>query len=186
MEKILITLISLNFLCCDDKKSDKVTDTASDQIVEIYLVDPLDEARGFCLDIKGYKANANISNGLQAHSCYSYQGQIAVDQGFSFMKLSKNEFFMPSFDVCMEANFFSQTADLDLNYCDSNKLQKFIFTSNGSIRLESNQALCLTVAQGKSRNGGGGDPVHLIRSLTLDLCSDDLMSYQTWDTRSIE
>ena len=57
-------------------------ETILNEVVEIYLLETLDESRGFCLDIKGYKSNANIDNGLQAHTCYSYQGMVAVDQGF--------------------------------------------------------------------------------------------------------
>jgi hypothetical protein len=71
--------------------------------VEIYIRDQLDEPRGYCLDIKGYKLKAKINNGLQAHTCYSYQGEIAVDQAFDSLKLTKNQFFLPIFDVCMES-----------------------------------------------------------------------------------
>ena len=50
------------------------------ELVEIHLIDLLDEDRGYCLDIKGFKSKAKIDRGLQAHTCYSYQGNIAVDQ----------------------------------------------------------------------------------------------------------
>ena len=48
--------------------------------VEVYLLNQLDDHRGYCIDIKGSKSNANPENGLQAHTCYSYQGEISVDQ----------------------------------------------------------------------------------------------------------
>ena len=51
-------------------------------IVEIYSLDQMDDQRGYCIDIKGHKSKAKIVSGLQAHTCYSYQGSIAVDQGF--------------------------------------------------------------------------------------------------------
>ena len=51
--------------------------------VEIYSLDQLDDQRGFCIDIRGHKSKAEINSGLQAHTCYSYQGTIAVDQGKS-------------------------------------------------------------------------------------------------------
>ena len=56
-------------------------------LVEIKLIDNLDDKRGFCIDIKGYKSRANIERGLQAHTCYSYQGEIAIDQGLDANKL---------------------------------------------------------------------------------------------------
>ena len=50
--------------------------------VEVTLVDRLDEARGFCFDTLGFQTRARPEEGLQTHSCYSYQGQLAVDQSF--------------------------------------------------------------------------------------------------------
>ena len=56
------------------------------EAVEIYALNQLDEYRGYCLDIKGHKLKARTNKGLQAHTCYSYQGEIAVDQGFDSLK----------------------------------------------------------------------------------------------------
>ena len=53
----------------------------SSELVEIHLLDNLDDERGFCIDIKGHKSRASIEKGLQAHTCYSYQGHISIDQG---------------------------------------------------------------------------------------------------------
>ena len=52
------------------------------EIIEIYLLKPLNDSRGYCIDIMGSKSNADINKGLQSHTCYSYQGEISVDQGF--------------------------------------------------------------------------------------------------------
>ena len=73
------------------------------ETVEVLLVDRLDEPRGFCLDIRGHKQRARVDRGLQAHSCYSYQGQIGVDQGFDSDAIKAGRFHMPGFDVCMTA-----------------------------------------------------------------------------------
>ena len=35
----------------------------------------------------GYKTDSDINKSLQAHSCYSYQGEISVDQGFDKVKI---------------------------------------------------------------------------------------------------
>jgi hypothetical protein len=51
-------------------------------IVEIYSLNQMDDNRGFCIDIRGHKSKAKVNRGLQAHTCYSYQGEVAVDQGF--------------------------------------------------------------------------------------------------------
>ena len=61
-------------------------------LLEIYAMYQIDDQRGYCLDKKGHKSTAKIERGLQAHTCYSYQGEIAVDQDFDFDKLTKTAF----------------------------------------------------------------------------------------------
>ena len=68
-------------------------------LVEIYSLDQMDDPRLFCIDIRGHKSKAKTNSGLQAHTCYSYQGSIAVDQGFNLLKLDKGQFRLPAFDV---------------------------------------------------------------------------------------
>ena len=54
--------------------------------MEIYSLNQMDDDRGFSADIKGHKSKAKVNRGLQAHTCYSYQGEVAVDQGFNSSK----------------------------------------------------------------------------------------------------
>ena len=49
-----------------------ITSSQSDDNVEIYLLNQLDDPRGFCIDIRGHKLKAKIDKGLQVHTCYSY------------------------------------------------------------------------------------------------------------------
>ena len=154
-----------------------------DDNVEIYLLNQLDDPRGFCIDIRGHKLKAKIDKGLQVHTCYSYQGEISPDQGFNSLKLSKNQFYLPSFNVCMEASSLSPSTNLRLGKCDPNKFQNFEWSNKNKISLVSNRKLCLTVDQGQSRKGGGGSPVHLMRNLSLELCSKSLNPYQVWSIR---
>ena len=157
----------------------------SGKIVEIYSLDQVDDQRGFCIDIRGHKSKAKVNSGLQAHTCYSYQGSIAVDKGFDSLKLDEDKFHLPAFNVCMEAASNTASSSLRLNKCQDEELQKFEWDSNGRIYLISNIKLCLTVAQGKSREGGGGSPVHLMRNLSLEPCGDTLHTFQMWGARSV-
>ena len=81
-----------------------ITPSQADDNVEVYLLNQLDDPRGFCIDVRGHKYKAQVNKGLQAHTCYSYQGKISSDQGFNSLKLTKNQFILPSFNVCMEAS----------------------------------------------------------------------------------
>jgi hypothetical protein len=182
MKKIFLTILTYLSLLSPHVV---LSETRSDR-VEIYLLNQLDDHRGYCTDIKGYKLKAKLNLGLQAHTCYSYQGEIAVDQGFDSLKLTKNQFFLPAFDVCMEAASITAAANIRLSNCRYEKLQAFKWDNKGRIHLISNIKLCLTVAQGQSKKGGGGTPVHLMRSLSLELCSDPLKPYQVWGIRKVE
>ena len=155
----------------------------ADDNVEVYLLNQLDDSRGFCIDVRGHKFKAQINKELQAHTCYSYQGEISPDQGFSSLKLTKNQFILPSFNVCMEASSLTPSANLSLRKCDRNKLQNFEWSNENKIHLIGNRKLCLTVDQGQSRKGGGGSPVHLMRNLSLELCTKSLNTYQAWGVR---
>ena len=72
------------------------------ELVEIHLLDNLDDDRGFCIDIKGHKSRAKIERGIQAHTCYSYQGQISIDQGFKKHSITNSSFYILGFSVCMK------------------------------------------------------------------------------------
>ena len=160
-----------------------ITPSQTNDNVEVYLLNQLDDSRSFCIDVRGHKFKAQVNKGLQAHTCYSYQGEISPDQGFNSLKLTKNQFFLPVFNTCMEASSLTPSAELRLRKCNRNKLQNFEWTNKNQIRLISNRKLCLTVDQGQSKKGGGGTPVHLMRNLSLELCSKSLNPYQAWGVR---
>ena len=154
--------------------------------VEIYSLNQMDEPRGYCIDIKGHKSKAKVDRGLQAHTCYSYQGNIAVDQGFDRARLFINEFYLPSFNVCMDASSLTASSEIGLSDCKNEDLQKFKWDQNDRIHLVDKKDLCLTISQGQSRNGGGGSPIHKIKNLSLEICSDVLKPYQIWGIRRSE
>ena len=98
MKKILLLLL---FISCNNQSNENDESILNKQIGEVYLLNTLNDSRGYCIDMKGYKNNADINKSLQAHSCYSYQGEISVDQGFNVSNISNEEFNIPHFKVCM-------------------------------------------------------------------------------------
>ena len=149
-------------------------------LVEIQLIDKLDEQRGFCIDIRGHKERAKVHRGLQAHTCYSYQGQLGVDQAFDEQLISRGKFYLPAFDVCMEADDGVAGSRLNLKACNDTDEQRFVFTANDQIKLMSNEELCLAIDASGSKQGGGGTPLHLLRSLSLASCEKSGTRYTTW------
>lgn len=194
MKKLLFVLSFFLLICACGKGSEGDSSLSSEviiedsvlnpEIVEVYLSDALNDSRKYCLDIIGSKTNADVNKGLQVHSCYSYQGEISIDQGFDKASIDDNEFYIPFFNVCMQAVKIEKLSSLELKNCDKNQKQKFIFQNDGKIQPLGNLNLCLT-ASGNFREGGGGNPVHLIRDLSLQVCDDKFSSRQKWSFRKI-
>jgi hypothetical protein len=174
----LLTILFISLLSSPSWSESEV------HIVELKLLNNLDDKRGFCIDIKGHKLKAKISRGIQAHSCYSYQGKIAVDQGLDANRLKQKQLFFPYFDVC--AHPASSNNPLNLNLIKCRKTQEFVFIEDNTIRLKNNKNLCLTVAKGNSRHGGGGSPLHLIRNLSMQTCDEQKSIYKTWGIRGFK
>ena len=189
MVKVLPVLFSfLIFLSSCDKQSEvdvegPLEERGFAETVEVYLLNNLNDTRGFCIDMTGYKTNADVNKALQAHSCYSYQGSVSVDQGFDVSKISNGEFNLPFFNVCMEVENAESFSGLILRGCDKNPKQQFVFEGDGKIKPVNDLSLCLT-ASGDYREGGGGSPVHLIRDLLLSACDASFSSRQSWGIRS--
>lgn len=150
--------------------------------VEIVLLDQLDGIlNNYCLDIAGGNQNVDTTNGLQAHTCYSYQGALGTDQVFGTARLADGTLYMPIYDVCAEVNSIAAGSEVGLAACDdTSDLQSFTFGSDGTIRPTADTSLCFT-ASSESRFGMGSE--HQISDLSLAACSEDMASYQQWGYR---
>ena len=111
-----------------------LSQSAGAELMEFQLTDKLDEPRGYCIDIRGHKESAKLNRGLQAHTCYSYQGQIGVDQAFDKASVKLGKFYIPYFNVCMEAEELLKGASLVLNECTNDIKQNFTYTLNKTIK----------------------------------------------------
>ena len=180
--KILYFILFISSCTDSENEANTQVPVLNSETVEVYLLNTLNDSRGYCIDMMGYKTNGDINRPLQAHSCYSYQGEISVDQGFIKANIENEEFNIRHFNVCMELTENKVGSSLKLSSCNKNDNQKFILQSDGKIQPKSNLNLCLTVSD-NFREGGGGNPVHLIRSLTLENCDDNLSARQKWGTR---
>lgn len=159
---------------------------SADDLVEIRLADDIDEDRGYCLDIAGGKgANAPVDKGLQAHTCYDYTGGLLEDQSFESALIENGQFKIPYFDVCMAASSVETGSSLALAACDGGDTQVFSLESNGHLILQANPELCVTVSSTEKREGRGGTPVHVMRPLSLQPCSEESQAYQAWSIFSL-
>ena len=154
--------------------------------VEVTLKDRLDgDLNGYCLDIKGGGRNIDPSRGLQAHTCYSYRGDLGSDQAIDSEGISRGEFKIPAFDVCATMAGTEAGAEVALSSCSGSDLQQFDFAENGLISPKSAPGMCLTAGM-ETTFGRGGTSPHQIKSLTLQSCGGELAAYQEWHTRTQE
>ncbi len=152
-----------------------------DADVELYLLDALDGIlNNFCLDIAGGNQDVDPANGLQGHTCYSYQGDLGTDQVFNTGKLAENVLYMPIYDVCAQAVSLAAGSEVGLAACDGSELQSFTVNADGTIAATAAPDLCLTLGA-ESRFGRGSD--HQIRDLSLETCSAENAAVQQFGAR---
>lgn len=165
----------------EETAAEEATEVVSEE-VEVVLLDVLDgNINNYCLDIAGGNQDIDPNNGLQAHTCYSYQGDLGTDQIFDTAGFVDNVLYMPIYDVCVEVASIEAGAEIGLATCDGSDLQSFLFADSGTISPASATELCFT-AGSESRTGRSAD--HQIRDLTLEACSDELAAYQQWGSRT--
>ena len=91
MKKFLFIFLTCSILFLPNL----VRSDAKGELVEIYLINQLDDQRGYCVDIKGYKSRAKINRGIQAHTCYSYPSNPSTPDTVVYL----SEFFLPGFNL---------------------------------------------------------------------------------------
>ena len=144
----------------------------------IQLVDPLDEPEFYCVDVPGFRASLNLEGALTAHTCKPG----ADDELFTLGHPLAGKLYMPAYDRCVEADGATDGAELYLNSCADEPLQRFSFNDDGQLRLEpaarSATAYCLAVDADDGQPTGG--PSHLRRDLLLTPCADADPSLTRW------
>ena len=151
--------------------------------VEIHALDMLDNTQaGYCLDIAGGQGpQADPSNGLQGHTCYSPSGELFVDQTFESERFADGVLFMPEFDVCAQVDGMESGSAVSLAACDGSDAQSFAFSGEGTITPASAPGMCLTL--GEDTRSGRSD-TNQIKALSLKKCSDAAAARQTWGNRT--
>lgn len=161
------------------------TALAHAESVEIYALDMLDNVQaGYCLDIAlGQGAQADPDDGLQGHTCYSPSGELFVDQTFDADRFAENVLYMPEFDVCAQVTSVAAGTAVEPAACDGSQAQTFTFSGEGRITSAAAPGMCLTL--GEDTRTGRSD-ANQIKALTLEGCSEDDASHQTWGSRTAE
>jgi len=151
--------------------------------VEVTLIDELDEPRaGYCLDTRGRQNQGEVL-AVQSHSCRSYQGQLDADQKFDADKISEGTFEIIELGLCMTARTPTVDSELTFELCTGDVVQKFAYSTSGTIAPVAAPEDCLTVSEGPVRLAGRVTPRHRARDITLQPCDAGRSNRQRWQLR---
>ena len=154
------------------------SEPVNDEVVFLRVIAPLDEARGYCLDIPGHRAGVQIASPLQVHTCkYGIWNQ---DGRFDLAALGNGVLRMPHYELCLQAENTSIGARLLLAECTEAELQTWTLQDSGQITLQSFPQRCITVGEGPGRDAGG--PRYLMKGVGLDACAQQAGDRQRWTT----
>ena len=157
--------------------------TSAESLAELKLIAPLEENRGWCVDLFAHLTNALPVGGFQGHNCFLYQGNgVTEDQGFDADTFEDGKIRLVYFDVCMTLHEPNPGSFVAAEPCNGEDVQKFDVKDTGEIVPETASNLCLTMGA-RIVTGGGGDPIHLIRQLSFEECTPEAADRQRWELR---
>jgi hypothetical protein len=152
-----------------------------DQGSFLRVIAPLDEQRGYCLDVPGHMSGVRLESPLQAHTCK--HGIWNQDGRFDVAALANGMIRMPHYDLCLRAEDAVVGARLFLAECtlaEPQTLQTWAVRDSGEIALEAFPQMCITIGEGPGRDAGG--PQYLMRSAGIDTCASQASDRQQWTT----
>ena len=150
----------------------------SDEGVFLRVIAPLDETRGYCLDIPGHLSSVQIDSPLQVHTCK--HGIWNQDGRFDLAALGNGVLRMPHYELCLQAENTPIGARLLLAACTEAELQVWALRDSGQIALEAFPQRCITVEEGPGRDAGG--PRYRVNGVRLDTCAQQASDRQRWTT----
>ena len=154
------------------------SEKVNDQGVFLRVIAPLDEARGYCLDIPGHMASVQLESPLHMHTCKD--GIWNQDGRFDVVALRNGVLRMPHYNLCLQAENTSIGARLILAKCTESELQSWNLQDSGEIALEAFPQMCITVEKGLGRDAGG--PQYLMKGAGIVTCAQQASDRQRWTT----
>ena len=186
--------VSILVAACTDSKNGGLTSPAvtqgvvtsevaespqvNDEGVFLRVLAPLDEARGYCLDIPGHRSSVQLESPLHVHTCK--HGIWNQDGRFDITALENGVLHMPHYELCLQAENTAIGARLLLEECSQAEVQTWTLQDSGEIALEAFPQMCITVEGGPGRDAGG--PQYLMKGVGLDTCAQRANDRQRWTT----
>jgi acetyl esterase/lipase len=144
----------------------------------------LDEPRGYCIDIPGFRQSLRLDAPLQAHTCKygaPLEDQLFEAEGNGTIRAAE-------YDRCITADKLEAGASLVARECSGRREQRWSLAS-GRLSPESHPDLC--VALGAARGEVTGtpiliSPVYRRQDVTLERCADATQARQSFRWSAVE
>lgn len=148
MKIIAMTLLVFCLSKITEVSAQQTSDTKGEGLVELY--DNLDEPRGLCFDIAGFRASIDYHIPLQAHTCKPdpdnrEDGLFVID----FPQVGN--IYNRTYDKCLDAISIVERGNVFMRPCQDAVSQKFDFADHFiAITDNDNKKLCLGVSPSPS------------------------------------
>jgi hypothetical protein len=163
--------------------------TAAEDVGELFqLQGKLDEPRGMCFDIPGFRASIDLNIPMQAHTCKS-NPEAWEDQMFRLNYPMAGNIYNPEYDVCLDTVKTIERGSVFMRSCTDSPTQKFDWSNMGELRPIGTE-LCLAVSPSPSHPSvlAGTTPeagvTFVARAMGLAPCSDVDDELKHWDLQS--
>lgn len=159
----------------------------SDEGILLQLRDNLDEPRGICVDIKGYRDSIDLHVPVQAHTCKP-NPERREDGIFEVLQSEsgKTRFRNATYDVCLDVLGAEERGSIFVRSCSGAESQNFVVSDLGEIRPTENESACIVVSPSASHPAvSAGTDVKpgvtfVARDMALATCKYVNAKYKTW------
>ena len=151
----------------------------------IKLQTELDEARGLCIDIAGFRDNIDTDVPVQAHTCKS-NPNAQEDEIFEANNPAPGNIRNPEYDVCLDVISVVNRGSIFVRPCSASATQKFVTNDNGELRPAGDSGLCVAASPTPShpavRAGRTPEPgvTNVARAMSLAPCNAVDDSLKRW------
>jgi hypothetical protein len=159
---------------------------AEDDAAKLFqLQADLDEPRGMCFDIPGFRASIDLNIPLQVHTCKS-NPDAREDGLFRLNFPQPGNIYNPEYDVCLDTVETVERASVFMRSCTDSVTQKFDWSVDGQLRPLDTE-LCLAVSPSPSHPSvlAGTTPeagvTFVARAMGLAPCADVKDELKQWD-----
>jgi len=149
------------------------------------LKDNLDEQRGICFDIAGFRANIDVKVPMQAHTC-KQNLNAREDELFTMDQPRPGNIHNAEYDVCVDVIAAVDRGSVFVRPCTDSATQKFVLADNGELRPASDESLCIAASPTPShpavRTGRTPEPgvTNVARVMSLAPCDEVSEELKLW------